>query len=200
MRNKWYSDNRDLVKWATLTYIAKTYGLYTILQVPYLREEDPYPNFSFSEKYLPISQEVWEFFRNMNDVARLGDQLGISVNVVASKFNPKDRNAYISKVKMEMDKLKRPFLLFLDPDTGLEPAQCNPKHTAIIEIKMFWPLLREGEWLILYQHARRSPRWAESVAAELSDLCGKQEVQISRSNDVGKDVAFLCVQKKEVFN
>lgn len=125
-----YSDNRDIVKWATLTHIAKAYNLRTILQVPYLRPEALHPHFSFVGKRLPISEKVWQFFRNVHDVTRHGDQVGISINVVAHQFEPARRDAYMSHVETEIAQAKHPFLLFLDPDTGLQPVHCKPEHTV----------------------------------------------------------------------
>lgn len=196
MRNRWYSDNRDLVKWATLTHIAQTQGLQTILQVPYLRPEASHPHFIFQGKRLPISDPVWRFFRNVHDIARMGSEFGGSINVVASEFNPTQRSAYISAVKNEINRSKRPLLLFLDPDTGLQPRKFKPEHTSTAEIVELWAMLHPKEWLVLYQHARRTAQWAQSVESELSALCGKQKVHIARSEDVGQDVAFLCTQKE----
>ena len=37
MRDLYYADNRDLVKWAVLVHIAHTHKLRSIIQVPYWR-------------------------------------------------------------------------------------------------------------------------------------------------------------------
>jgi len=87
-------------------------------------------------------------------------------------------------------------VLFLDPDTGLQPQRCRSEHTTIEEVQALWPVLKAGEWLVLYQHARHTPNWRESVANELSSLCDNMKAYIIRSNDVGKDVAFICIEKE----
>ena len=194
MRDQYYSDNRDLVKWATLVHIALEYGLQTILQVPYWRPEKAHPHFNFMGKRVAVSSKVWSFFRNIHNIKRLGPEIGLSIAVLDKEFDPDRRKVYVSEIRTEINKARRPLVLFLDPDTGLQPKKCLPVHTSIIEIQELWPILKLGEWLILYQHARRNLDWSESVANELSSLCNGSKANIVRSDDVGKDVAFICVQ------
>lgn len=195
MRDKYYSDNRDLIKWATLVHIASEYGLQTILQVPYWRPENNHPYFIFMNRRVAVSSKVWTFFRNIHSITRLGPEIGLSIAVVGEEFDPDQRKTYVSKIKAEISKARRPLALFLDPDTGLQPKKCLPEHTSTMEIKELWPVLKPGEWLILYQHARHTRDWSESVALELSSLCNRRKAHIVRSEDVGKDVAFICLQK-----
>ncbi len=195
MRDRWFSDNRDLVKWATLTHIALERDLQSILQVPYWRREDSRPRFSFKGESLAIPDKVWKFFRNIHSITRLGLEVGVSIKVVDKEFNPDHRDTYLSEIKTNIQHTSRPLALFLDPDTGLQPKRCCPEHTAIGEIQALWPVLKTGEWLVLYQHARHTHNWRESVANELSSLCGNMKAHVIRSNDIGKDVAFICVEK-----
>lgn len=195
MRDKYYSDNRDLVKWATLTHIASKYRLQTILQVPYWRPETAYPHFNFIGNSVVVSGKVWAFFRNIHSITRLEREIGVSIAVVETKFDPNRRGDYLSEVKTRIQQARRPLVLFLDPDTGLQPTTCRPEHTAIEEIKVLWPDLKLHEWLVLYQHARHSPNWRESVADKLSSLCNNMQAHVVRSDDVGKDVAFICIEK-----
>lgn len=196
MRDKYYSDSRDLVKWATLVHIALEYGLQTILQVPYWRPEKVHPHFNFMGKRLAVPNKVWTFFRNIHSITRLGPEIGLSITVIGKEFDPDQRQAYVSEIKTRIQHAELPLALFLDPDTGLQPKRCLPEHTAIREIQELWPVLKTREWLVLYQHARHTLDWSESVAYELSSLCNDMKANIVRSDDVGKDAAFICVQKK----
>lgn len=197
MKNIWYSDDRDLIKWSALIHIARTHRIKKILQVPYLQLDNDYPNFYFEEERLEIIKEVWQFFRNIHHIISLGKDVGVSINIVLGQFIPQHRDAYISEVKTHIEQAKRPLILFLDPDTGLQPQRCGPEHVSFNEIKKFWSFLKPSEWLVLYQHARRSPQWAEDAAKQLSSLCNGSSIKIARSIDVGKDVAFLCAEKSE---
>lgn len=196
MRDKYYSDDRDLVKWAALAHIASERGLQTILQVPYWRPEKIHPHFTFIGKRVAVSDRVWAFFRNIRSVTRLGQEIGVSITVVDTEFKPDHRDAYVSEVKAKIQHSRRPLALFLDPDTGLQPKKCRPEHTAIREIQVLWPVLNPREWLILYQHARHNLNWKESVADELSSLCGNMKAHVIRSNDMGKDAALICIEKE----
>ena len=195
MRDKYYSGNRDLVKWATLTHIASKYKLQTILQVPYWRPETACPHFNFIGNRVAVSGKVWAFFRNIHSVTRLGPEIGVMIAVVKTEFDPNRRGDYLSEVKTMIQQARRPLVLFLDPDTGLQPATCRPEHTAIEEIDALWPILKPREWLVLYQHARHSPNWRKSVSDQLSSLCNNTAANVVRSDDVGKDVAFICIEK-----
>jgi hypothetical protein len=195
MRDRWFGDNRDLVKWATLTHIASERGLKSILQVPYWRPEESLPRFSFDGKSLAIPDKVWRFFRNIHSITQLGLEVWVSIKVVDKEFKPDHRDAYLSEVKTNIHHTSRPLALFLDPDTGLQPKRCCPEHTAKEDIKTLWPVLKAGEWLVLYQHARFTHNWRESVANELSSLCSNRKAHIGRSYDIGKDAALICVEK-----
>ena len=87
-------------------------------------------------------------------------------------------------------------MVFLDPDTGLEPCSVNEKHTTKHEIHHIWCSLDPGEWLVLYQHARREPEWWSRIEREFSKLCGGAPVDMARSEKVGRDAAFLCVERR----
>jgi hypothetical protein len=197
MRDKYHSDNRDLIKWATLAHIALEYCLKTILQVPYWRPESNHPYFNFMEERVGVSSAVWTFFRNIHSITRLGPEIDLSINVIREEFDPDKRKTYISRIKAEISRVQRPLALFLDPDTGLQPKKCLPEHTASMEVEELWPVLEPKEWLILYQHARRSRDWSTSVANQLSSLCDHTKAYIARSEDVGKDFALICLQKND---
>ena len=146
MRDKYYSDDRDILKWASLVHIALEYGLQTILQVPYWRPEKVHPHFSFMEKRVAVSDKVWTFFRNIHNIVWLGPYVGLSITVIDKEFDPDQRQAYISEIKTSIQHVGRPLALFLDPDTGLQPKRCLPEHTAIREIQELWTVLEPREW------------------------------------------------------
>ncbi|NQT58564.1 MAG: hypothetical protein HQ557_06235 [Bacteroidetes bacterium] len=125
----------------------------------------------------------------------MGPEIGVSIAVISKEFDANHRQSYISEVKTTVEHVEHPLVLFLDPDTGLQPKRCLPEHTAITDIQQLWPALKARDWLVMYQHARHTLTWRESVADELSSLCGVKTT-IVRSDDVGKDVVFVCVEKE----
>lgn len=197
MRDKWYGDNRDLVKWTTLVHIARACKLRSILQVPYWRpeSEEELPRIVFSNSKIVVTREVWGFFRDIRKIVDLGDEVGISIGVIMDEFNPGERAVYLRCVRKHIAKVASPVLLFLDPDTGLQPKHVSAKHTTFEEVKDCWATLRPRDWLVLYQHARRQPGWEKPVEADLARLCNGARVKVARSEKIGKDVLFLCAEK-----
>lgn len=195
MREVWYSDNRDLVKWATLIHVARVHQLRSIVQVPYWRPEPIRPQFVFQNARTAVPDEVWLFFRDIRQVERLGKKCGIDVRVVIDQFSPADRGAYAQAVKRHLQKSHRPALLFLDPDTGIEPKTASVKHTTREENTSYWGELQKRDWLVLYQHARCERSWIKSLADQLGTLCVGARIEVARSEKIGKDVAFFCVEK-----
>jgi hypothetical protein len=196
MREIWYSDNRDLVKWGVLVTLARANSLQTIVQVPYWRSERKRPHFSFKQKRAPIPDEVWTFFRDLKQIERLGDQCGSKIKVIRDQFTHTNRKRYSDSLIQQLKPCTRPLLLFLDPDTGLEPNHRKVTHTSEEEIRDAWAALHARDWLVFYQHARRDKGWVASASAQLSKLCDQAKVNVARSESVGKDVAFLCVEKR----
>jgi hypothetical protein len=195
MRERWFGDNRDLVKWGVLAHLAGDYGLRTIVHVPYERTETDRPSFIFRGKRLTVADLVWKFFRDMRRIEMLGRQIEVEVKIINEEFRPSLRRRYAACISNLLVECERPLLLFLDPDTGIEPKAAAPEHITEYEIRRAWTELKAGDWLVLYQHARRVADWVDSACEQLSRICGGENVEVARSERVGRDVAFLCVLK-----
>jgi hypothetical protein len=195
MREVWFSDNRDLIKWGVLTHFARAYALRTIVQVPYRRPEGARPHFIFGSERLPVADDVWQFFRDMRRIEELGDEIGVEVKIVSEEFNHGNRILYSDDISRHLKDCVRPVLLFLDPDTGMQPKRLEVTHVTEIEVGRAWADLREGDWLVFYQHARHESNWVSEVAQQLSRVCEGGSVEVARSENIGRDVAFLCVAK-----
>jgi hypothetical protein len=197
MRDLYYADNRDLVKWAVLVHIAHTHKLRSIIQVPYWRVGKQH-HFMFGGIQIPIQKAVWDFFRDIRQIVRLGECCDIGIEVIMEPFSHTNRRVYSNHISRHLEACdKRPLLLFLDPDTGLAPRSTSPEHTTPEEIKEVWSRLHPNEFLVLYQHAPRQyrPGWFTIPEEKLSRICDGAEVVVARSDEIGRDVAFLCVQK-----
>lgn len=196
MRDIWYADDRDLAKWGVLVHLARAHSLKTIVQVPYWRPEKNRPHFTFRKHRESVPEEVWGFFRDVKRIERLGDQCGLKVKVLVERFKHADREPYSAYIGQQLRRCARPLLLFLDPDTGLEPKNPNVTHTTKKEVHSAWSELHPGEWLVFYQHARHKRGWVTSVSAQLAKVCGGATVEVARSEEIGKDIAFLCLEKR----
>jgi hypothetical protein len=195
MRERWFADDRDLVKWATLMTLAEQHALRSITQVAYRRADDTQPAFEIDGVQHRIPSAVWTFFRDLSRIRSLGAEAGCAVDVVEEPFVWNRRREYIDAVLRHLSRAPRPRLLFLDPDTGLQPGSASAEHTTRAEVTTYWGALDRDEWIVLYQHARRTRTWIDDVEAELRTLCSDGPVTRSRSREVGKDVVFYALRK-----
>jgi hypothetical protein len=167
-----------------------------IIQAGYLRADER-PGVIVAGQEIPVDETVWSFFRDPLSISTLGDKAGVPITAIDGDFDPRKRDRYAEAVLARL-RASRPgaILLFLDPDTGLEPSHAAAEHVSRRELRTYWQSLNACDWLVLYQHARRDRHWCEGVCAELSKICDSAAVQIARSTEVGRDVALLFVEKR----
>jgi hypothetical protein len=195
VKERWFADDRDLVKWSALLHFARAHALTRIIQVAYARVDER-PQVTIGEHTVAVDDVVWTFFRDLQRIQHLGTTTGIPIDVIDDTFDPKNRAAYQQRV-MNVLAANRDgsILLFLDPDTGLQPTRASAEHVARAEVRACWRQLAADDWLALYQHARHDKSWAEDVRRELSALCDSVPIDLVRSTEIGKDVALLFARK-----
>lgn len=195
VKERWFADDRDLVKWSALLHFARAHALTRIIQVAYARTDER-PQVAIGEHTVAVDDVVWTFFRDLQRIQHLGATTGIPIDVINDIFDPKKRIAYQQRV-IDVLAANRDgaVLLFLDPDTGLQPTRASPQHVTREEVQAFWRQLAAGDWLALYQHARHDRSWADDVQHEFSALCGGVPIDLARSTEIGKDVALLFARK-----
>jgi hypothetical protein len=64
LKDTWYGDNRDIVKWGTLAHLAQQESIKTIVQVPYLRA-GLRSLLETKTGAVHIDSQVWDFFRSV---------------------------------------------------------------------------------------------------------------------------------------
>lgn len=195
MKERWFADDRDLVKWSALLHFARAHALTRIIQVAYTRA-DARPQVTIGEQIVAVDDAVWSFFRDLQRIRHLGATVGMPIDVFDETFDPKNRAAYQQRViEVLAANHNGAVLLFLDPDTGLQPTRASAEHVAREEVRACWQQLAAGDWLALYQHARHDKTWLEDVQRELSALCDGVPIDLVRSAEIGKDVALLFARK-----
>lgn len=196
MQDWYYADHRDLLKWGVLVLLARQHGLSRIVQIAYLRPS-VFPNIDLGghEKELPL--EVRSHFRNVNNVTALRN--GISISVFDELFE--DRKAYekaaIRYLAGLADKRR---LVFLDPDTGLEPAgRPELKHILDKEACAIWSELKTDEVFAFYQHKtnKNAKPWIEEKRIQLQKALRVREgtVQVGKSMRIANDVVIFYARK-----
>jgi len=199
MQPLWYGDRRDRVKWGALIYLAHKYKLPLIVQVAYwhdIKKADRTMEVG-DGRVEPIPEAVWKHFSDLRNIRRLGKRTGKEIIPIDTLFEARHRQEYVQSVIDELRRLSKPKLLFLDPDTGIEPKPRSrgPGHVTVQDIERFWGTLRVGEVLAVYQHAPREADWVPDTR-QLQSACEGSPVQRIRAILVARDVALLWVQKK----
>ena len=193
VKDIWYGDRRDLVKWATLAHLAERHSLMTIVQVPYLRF-GARGTLQFDDGQVPILSEVWSFFRDITAVRSLGDILRRQIVVIDEPFVPGRRPAYRHRVVEAVKALESPKIVLLDPDTGLAPAKPTSKHATREDVAAVWEVLQPGDWLAVYQHRSHNKTWKQDAAKRFASMCG-DNVELYDAPDIASDVLFLAKRK-----
>lgn len=206
MREQWYADKRDLVKWASLVYLARECRASRIIQVTFSHgDTQPWEKCRLLKNEsvkVPFPREVWKHFRRLERINGLARRTGIRIEVFRSSWTYKARHQYVKNLRHRLDQLiGTRLIVFLDPDTGIEPQTADLRHVKKSEIKTIFDALEPGNCLVLYQHSRRSKSWIKdtkkSFAAAIAP--SRQKVQTLRSagdsSVFAKDVAFHFVQK-----
>lgn len=78
MRDQWYADNRDLVKWSVLLTLAQQFSVKHILQVLYYRSSS-WPQVELDGKFVDIPQSVIRHFRQAAAIAAIDAPAPIEV-------------------------------------------------------------------------------------------------------------------------
>ena len=78
MRDKWYSDNRDLLKWGVLLTLAERYAAKHILQVLYYRPTD-WAGIELDGEQVPLPPAVIQHFRRVAAASAIQSSAAIDV-------------------------------------------------------------------------------------------------------------------------
>jgi hypothetical protein len=114
MRDKWYADKRDLLKWGGIMHLLndKKLGIKKVFQIAYYRK-DRWPPVNFNGVNIPIPEKVLKYFRDIN----LIKNLDLRIEVFDQEFDHKDRQRYTDDLCKMLTKIQEKKIVFLDPDT-----------------------------------------------------------------------------------
>jgi hypothetical protein len=197
MRCKYYGDRRDLVKWGVLLHIARDHCVGRILQVAYFRPSE-WGQLEIDRQQRPIPKEVLSHFRNLRNIEGLTNSPRIEL--LASPFE--DRQCYIEKIVQALNirRCKETCVVFLDPDTGLEPRKPNLNHVLESELAEIWCHLIPGDILVFYQHQtnKKGEPWIEQKREQFENALGlaRGVAKVAVGSTIASDVAFFYCRKE----
>ena len=85
MKDIWYGDNRDIVKWGGIVHLCTKTGIKFVLQIAYYRRQE-WLEMSFDNDHVNIPSEVFRHFKNLENVTQLGLDTGINIQVLNKEF------------------------------------------------------------------------------------------------------------------
>jgi hypothetical protein len=195
MRDKWYADKRDLVKWGGIMHLLndKNLGIKKVIQIAYYRN-DSWPPLNFNGNNIPIPEKVLKYFRDINLIKKLDPR----IKVFDQKFEHKNRQGYTDDLCKRLKKIQEKKIVFLDPDTGLEPKKCKAENVKHREVKQIFDSLEPGDFLVFYQHKFRSSKWNKIRLSELAEACGlsRSKIKTWNANEIANDVIFFFAEKE----
>jgi hypothetical protein len=195
MRDKFFADNRDLVKWAVLHRLAEIFQAQRILQLAFYRQSE-FANIIIDGQEYDIPQEVLGHFRDLRTIGNINSE--IRINVFYDLFE--HRGNYLESVKDFLSRfLQERCVVFLDPDTGLEPQHPSLDHVLESEAKAIWETMKSGDIYVFYQHQtnRAGRPWIEPKRRQLEEALRlpEQSIKIAQDPQIAHDVAFFYKQK-----
>ena len=196
MRDKWYGDKRDLVKWGGIMHLLdENKSIMRVIQVAYYRK-NTWPSLEFNEDPpVDMPDKVLNHFRDINLIKNLDSR----IQVFAQEFNHIDRQRYTNDLCEMLEGIQEKKIVFLDPDTGLEPKKCKVENVKHSEVKQIFDSIKRGDFLVFYQHEFRSSKWNEIRLSELAKACGlsRSKIKIWKANEIANDVIFFFAEKED---
>lgn len=195
MRDQWYGDNKDLVKWGVLLELARRHHANHILQVLYQRPST-WEGLEIDGEQVELPAAVVRHFRSASSISTI--QSEVEIEVLSEEFG--DRDDYLQIVLQRIQsRMQLPGIVFLDPDTGLEPRVAGPEHVIESEVGTIWRALLSGDVLAFYQHQtnRNGTPWIEPKKAQFERALGVRAgaAKLARAPGIARDVAFFYMEK-----
>jgi len=203
MKDIWYADKRDVLKWSGVVHLCSKEEIRSILWVPYYRKQE-WPELVFDKVNIILPEQVIKHFRDIEDIARLAHSTGLIIEVIKQEFSHDTRTSYHRDVCEKIKRMNEQKIVFLDPDVGLAPTMVKAEHVKPSEIVEIWQSLKPRDFLVFYQHRFRSRDWMERRKKQLAQACGVEANQVKawlaseRGKDavIAKDVVCFFIKKQ----
>jgi len=188
MRLRWVGDARDYVKWDCVFENADELF---VSYVPMLRTDvDP----------VCRHKKVKDHFDKRKDLSQFGDLFPNRYSLFefdGEEYSKSVADRYFESVVEKLKEIQREHrvLVFIDPDTGIEPASgAKDEHLRWKDIRLVWGTLRCEDKLIIYQHAPREKDWIQRLKERTARELGIKAVAEPYCNqELAKDVCFLVL-------
>jgi len=199
VRDQWYGDKRDLVKWGVLLSLASDYGADRILQIGYFRPT-VWPPLQIDGQERPVPESVLQHFRDMRAVTAL--TIKPRIEVVTTPFGDRRKYGDVVREAIVRRSTGETCVVFLDPDTGLEPRKAGLEHVLESELSEIWQHMIPGDVLVFYQHQtnRKAAPWIHEKREQFEKALGlsPSTAKVATGTAIASDVAIFYVCKEAV--
>jgi len=208
MRDRWYGDKRDIVKWGAILALASKQSISYVLQVALYRP-DPPNNYrlTIDGTTEPLPNEVIRHFRDIDQIKRLEANAEVRIYIHKDLFQWRPgfrtredfRKSYFDEVARKIKKYREAVIVILDPDKGIAPKTYGSEHVTPQEIRTTLRAMKSGDWLLFYQHARLGDRnWLNSTKGEFGQAVNSTvPVDTITCEEIANDVAFFAVERSK---
>jgi len=143
-----------------------------------------------------LPADVISHFRDLRTIG------GISSEVRVTVFDPTfdDRDTYVEAVLALLPAFARErCIVFLDPDTGLEPRNPGLEHVLNSEARAIWDRTKEGDVFVFYQHQtnRTGQPWIMQKRSQLATALDVDAaaIRVANAPEIVDDVVFFFIQR-----
>jgi len=204
MKNNFFADKHDFFKWdLLLTIMEDIPELVQLTYIPMLTPDDR----GGDARHTAVGDrhtELFEFFheclkqerRNIKELRTFfkGHRYKYTPYRDCGYFEHEDRKRYFEEIP---NSALTQALVFLDPDTGLEPrtrpADAN-KYVCYADLPGIFRRMADSSVLVLYQHRAQGKKWEEIVPGK----CRRIGEELAREDCMcvsDGEVAFFAVAK-----
>jgi hypothetical protein len=208
MRDRWYGDKRDIVKWGAILVLARKQSINTVLQVALYRPDPPkkyHLTINGTTEFLP--NEVIRHFRDIDQIKRIEKKAKIRIHIHKDLFQWRPgfrtredfRKSYFNEVARKITEYREAVIVFLDPDTGIAPKTYGYEHVTPKEIKTILRAMKPGDWLLFYQHAQLGDgNWRNSTKGKFGQAVNSTvPIDTITCEEIASDVAFFTVERSK---
>jgi len=143
MKDIWYADKRDLVKWSVLIKLAELNQAEKIIQIAYYRiSEIDKMEIDIDGVGHKLPDAVINHFRRIQNIREL--KTDIEICIFDEPFE--NRQEYHNKVVKHLaNQMNKKCIVFVDPDTGLQPPKSKAAYQHVLnnEILMIWHSMKK---------------------------------------------------------
>jgi len=205
MKNEWYADDKDVLKWGALLHLAAQHSLNHLFYVATFRGTWPQaPAMHVNGQPVALPTAAWNHFRTIKGVGGLTAVAQLQSTIIDRPFawhngfpnSAAAREDYFVSAAQMIAQHATPALVFVDPDNGIAPENPTWEHVLPAELTTLFASMSPKSILAVYQHCTHANEWIETARNTLAVAAGKAVPDVLvLTSPIAGDAAMLAVSK-----